>query len=150
MLRLTISISDEVLNTRVTVSHMGHSYHRANLVLTGTQCQAMQELNSINIIYKPPEFFKTILKPFTPCVLAVSHFFLFQLNTLNILNTYIYHQLPPTCFDVCYTVFRETIALLAQKLYAFCNVAIKCTIYPVFFKFTALLQCLKHMYFFLV
>ena len=33
--------------------------------------------------------------------------------------------------------------LLAQKLYAFCNVAIKCTVYPVFFKFTMLLQCLK-------
>jgi len=32
------------------------------------------------------------------------------------LNTYIYYQLPPTCFGVCYTVFRETVALLAQKL----------------------------------
>jgi len=31
------------------------------------------------------------------------------------LNTYIYHQLPPTCFSVCYTIFRETIVLLAQK-----------------------------------
>jgi len=38
-------------------------------------------------------------------------------------NTYIYHQLPPTCLGVCYTIFRETIALLSQKLYAFCNVA---------------------------
>jgi len=38
------------------------------------------------------------------------------------LNTHIYHQLPPTCFGVCYTTFRETIVLLAQKLYAFCNV----------------------------
>jgi hypothetical protein len=32
------------------------------------------------------------------------------------LNTYIYHQLPPTCFGVCYTIFRESIVLLAQKL----------------------------------
>ena len=39
------------------------------------------------------------------------------------LNTYIYHQLPPTCFGVCYTLFRETIALVAQKLYAFCHAA---------------------------
>ena len=38
------------------------------------------------------------------------------------LNTYIYLQLPPTCFVVCYTILRETIALLAQKLHAFCNV----------------------------
>jgi len=38
------------------------------------------------------------------------------------LNTCIYHQLPPTCFGVCYTTFRDTIALLTQKLYAFCNV----------------------------
>jgi len=38
------------------------------------------------------------------------------------LNTYIYHQVPPTCFGVCYTIFRENIALLAEKLHAFCNV----------------------------
>jgi len=25
------------------------------------------------------------------------------------LNTYIYHQLTPTCFSVCFTIFRETI-----------------------------------------
>ena len=62
-------------------------------------------------------------------------------------NTYIYHQLLPTCFGICYTIFRENIALLAQKLYAFCNVAIKYTIYTVFFKFTMLLQCLKHYVF---
>ena len=49
---------------------------------------------------------------------------LFQLNAHNVVNTriYIYHQLPPTCFSVCYTIFRETMALLAQILYAFCNV----------------------------
>jgi len=38
------------------------------------------------------------------------------------LNAYIYHHLPPTCFSVRYTVFRENIALLAQKLCAVCNV----------------------------
>jgi len=41
------------------------------------------------------------------------------------LNTYIYLQFPPTCFVVCYTIFRETIALLAQKLHAFCNVVMQ-------------------------
>ena len=41
------------------------------------------------------------------------------------LNTYIHHQLPPTCYSVCYTIFMETIALLAQKLYDFLNVAVK-------------------------
>ena len=39
--------------------------------------------------------------------------FLFQLNADNILNTYIYHLLPPTCFGVCYAIFRENIALFA-------------------------------------
>jgi len=37
------------------------------------------------------------------------------------LNVYTYHYLPSTCFGVCYTIFMETTALLAQKLYAFCN-----------------------------
>jgi hypothetical protein len=66
-----------------------------------------------------------------PCI--VDHFFLFNLKVHNTLNTYICHQLPPIYFVVCYTIFSETIALLAQKLYAACNVvsscAIKCTIY---------------------
>jgi hypothetical protein len=39
----------------------------------------------------------------------------FQLNTHNMLNTYIYHKLHPRCFGVCYIVFRWTIALLAQS-----------------------------------
>ena len=30
-----------------------------------------------------------------------------------------YHQLPHTCFGVCYTICTETIALLAQNLFAF-------------------------------
>ena len=74
-----------------------------------------------------------ILKLSIPCTLAVNHFFLFQLNAHTMWNTYIYHQLPPTCFGVCYTIFRKTIALLARKMYAFCNVAIKFTTYTVFF-----------------
>ena len=41
-----------------------------------------------------------------------NHFFLFQLNAYNMLNTHIYHHLPPTCFGICYTTFRETFALL--------------------------------------
>jgi len=38
------------------------------------------------------------------------------------LNTYIYHQLSPKRFGVSYTIFRETIALFAQKQFAVCNV----------------------------
>jgi len=37
------------------------------------------------------------------------------------LNTYIYHHLPHTCFSVCYTIFRETIVLLSQKHMLFAN-----------------------------
>jgi len=51
----------------------------------------------------------------TQCIIAVSHFFLFRLDAHNMLNTYIYHNLPLPYFGVCYTVFRETIALLAQR-----------------------------------
>jgi len=43
------------------------------------------------------------------------------------LHTCIYHQLTPT-FTVCYSIFRQTIALLAQKLYVCCNVALYCCI----------------------
>jgi len=46
---------------------------------------------------------------------------LFQLN-VHMLNTYIYQQLLSTCLGVCNTIFRETIALLAQILYATCGV----------------------------
>ena len=67
----------------------------------------------------------------------LNYFFLFQLNAHNGLNTGIYHHLPPTCFGLCYTTFRETTALLAQKIYAFCNVSIKYTIPVCFFN----LQC---------
>jgi len=35
------------------------------------------------------------------------------------LNTYIYHQLPPTCFGVCYTIFSDTIALLLKNYVLF-------------------------------
>jgi len=38
------------------------------------------------------------------------------------LNKYIYHLLPPTCFDVCYTILRETITIFAQELNPFGNV----------------------------
>jgi hypothetical protein len=51
-------------------------------------------------------------------------FFLFQLNAHNLLNTYIYHQLPPTCFGVCYTIFREPNALFTEEMFVFCNVVV--------------------------
>ena len=47
---------------------------------------------------------------------------LVKLNANNMLNTYIYHQLPPTCFGVCYTIFMETVAILAGKLQAVCSI----------------------------
>jgi len=50
---------------------------------------------------------------------TVRNFLLFQQSAHNMLNTYICHLLPPTCFVFCYTLFRETIALFAQKLCAF-------------------------------
>jgi len=63
-----------------------------------------------------------ILKLSKLCILAVNHLFLLQLNAHITLNKDSYHQLPPTCFGICYAIFRETIALLAQKLYVSCNV----------------------------
>ena len=39
-------------------------------------------------------------------------------DTLVANGRYIYHQVPPTCFGVCYTIFRATTALLAHELYA--------------------------------
>ena len=41
---------------------------------------------------------------------------------------------------------QGTIAFLAQELYAFLNIVVKCTIYPVF-QFTMLLKCLKQYVF---
>jgi len=81
-----------------------------------------------------------IVKLSTPCSFAVNHFFLFQLNAHNMLNTNIYHKLPTTCFDVCYTIFRETIALLVQKLYVCGNVAVKYKKAGYIVHFTATLQ----------
>jgi len=62
---------------------------------------------------------------------VLNSFFLLQLNAHNMLNTYIYHQLHPTCFGVCYTIFREIIALFAQELYAFCFKITKVLLYNV-------------------
>jgi hypothetical protein len=43
-----------------------------------------------------------------------------MLNT----RTHIYHQLPPTLFGVCYTIFRKTIALFTEEMFVFCNVVV--------------------------
>jgi hypothetical protein len=53
-----------------------------------------------------------------PVLQSFSRFFLLQLNAHK-LNTYLYHQLPLTCLDVCYTIFRETTELLAQTYMLF-------------------------------
>jgi len=58
------------------------------------------------------------------------------------LNAYIYHHLPYACFGVCYTIFRETIALFAQELYAFCNVVTLIVLYNV--KYTCILHCIAY------
>ena len=66
------------------------------------------------------------------------------------LSTYNYHQLLPMCCGVCYTIFRETIALFAQELCAFlqCHYigcAKEYEVYPVFFLiYSGCWQCLKH------
>jgi hypothetical protein len=100
---------------------------------------------------------KLIFKLSTQCIVEVNHSLLFQPNAHNLLNTYNYHHLPPTCYDFRYTIFRETIALLAQRLFACCSVVIKCKIHSklrglspranckihTFLKFAMLLQCLK-------
>ena len=49
------------------------------------------------------------------CSNALLQSFLSQLNLHNMFSTYIYHQLPPTCFDVCYTIFRETVNCLNTR-----------------------------------
>ena len=64
-------------------------------------------------------------------------FLLFRLNAHNMLNTYIYRLLPRTFFGFYYTIFRETIALFAEKLCAFlpcCYIgcAIEYKVYPFF------------------
>jgi hypothetical protein len=51
---------------------------------------------------------------------SVTSFIRTKIYLHNILNTYIHFiYLYPACFDVCYTIFRETIALLVQKMHAF-------------------------------
>jgi hypothetical protein len=60
------------------------------------------------------------------------------------LNTYICHLLPATCFGVCYTIFRETIALFAQELYALCNPVTQVVLYNV--KYPLLFQIYSACY----
>ena len=57
--------------------------------------------------------YRIILELSTPWILAANQFFLFQPKARNMLNTRVYHLLAPTCFGVCYTIFRQTIALFA-------------------------------------
>ena len=62
------------------------------------------------------------------------------------LNTYIYHSLHTTCFGVCYTIFREIIALLAQELYAFCSAVTQVVLQDIkyaLFEFTVLVATFK-------
>jgi hypothetical protein len=60
------------------------------------------------------------------------------------LSTYIYYQLPPTYFSVCYTIFRETTELLAQKHILFAMLLYNVQ-YTLFFKYAILLRCLKNI-----
>ena len=77
----------------------------------------------------------------------VCHSLLFIPNkSHDMLSTYICQQLPPTCFDVCYTIFRDIFTLLDQTLHAFCNNAVKCRVYN-FYELKMLLQCLKQYVF---
>jgi hypothetical protein len=74
---------------------------------TCTGCQRIVNRNCLTLSIVLELRHPVILKLSTPCILAVSHFFLFQLNAYNILNIRIYHQLPPTCFGVCFAIFRR-------------------------------------------
>ena len=38
----------------------------------------------------------------------ISHLFLYQINARTMLDTYIYHQLPPTRFGFGFTIFKKT------------------------------------------
>jgi len=49
------------------------------------------DLHSLTVLYVGWLF---VLMPYTPYILAVNFFFLFQLNAHNMLNPYIYHLLP--------------------------------------------------------
>jgi len=62
-------------------------------------------------------WFEAYFEAYQTVQLCSQYSFLFQLNAHIMLSTYIYHQLPRTCFGVCYTIFRETTALLAQRLF---------------------------------
>ena len=62
-----------------------------NLVATGRQ-NIHRHLDTL--LYCEDKTENYILKLSTPCILAINHFFSFQLNAINILNTYIYHHLP--------------------------------------------------------
>jgi hypothetical protein len=42
------------------------------------------------------------------------------------LNTYIYQQLPLTCFGVCYTIFRETEYVCVCCVFGVCVVCVYC------------------------
>jgi hypothetical protein len=77
---------------------------------------------------------------------------LLQLNARSMINTHIYHLLPPTRFgcllrhlqrDNCNTCSRTV--CFVQCCYI--GRATKCKIFPVFLKFTVLLQCLKQYVF---
>jgi len=61
--------------------------------------------------------FEAYFEAFQTVQLCSQYSFLFQINAHNMSSTYIYHQLPLTCFGVCYTIFRQTTALLAQRLF---------------------------------
>ena len=91
------------------------------------------------------QFWSFQLRPFLQ---SISSFHSNQMHIcyIDILRTY--HLLLPSCFDVCYTIFRETIALFAQELHAFwqcCYIgcAIKYKVYLFFFKFTMLVTMLS-------
>ena len=60
-----------------------------------------------------------------------NRFFLFQLKE-HVLNTYIYHQLPPTYFG-CLLHHLQAEHCVTCSWTIFCKVSIKCQIYHVFF-----------------
>jgi hypothetical protein len=87
----------------------------------GSRCLRMTTLPPSCVVMKSGNLnFLEPSRPLQACNGTASPF----LKAHNKLNTYIYQHVPPTCFGVCYTIFRETTSLFAQNIYTFCNVVI--------------------------
>jgi hypothetical protein len=78
----------------------GCKLKRTETTSGSTETKRFYAINDYHMVtYSAPRTY-IILKFSTQCILAVNFFFLFQTNANNVLNTYIYLLLPPTCSSV--------------------------------------------------